>query len=109
MQIKQLAYFGRLARAAALLLLLWGPQSAFAGLMIYPTRVVLESKARSAQVELINNGNKPETYRISIFNRRMTETGEIVAADKPQAGEQFAADMLLAPLVMEMPATVSME
>ena len=95
MQMKQLAYFVRLSRAAALLLLLlWGPQSALAGLMIYPTRVVLESKARSAQVELINNGDKPETYRIGIFNRRMTETGEIVAADKPQAGEQFAADML---------------
>jgi len=95
MQIKQLAYFVRLSRAAALLLLLlWGPQTAFAGLMIYPTRVVLESKARSAQVELINNGNKPETYRIGIFNRRMTETGEIVAVDKPRAGEQFAADML---------------
>jgi hypothetical protein len=96
MQMKQLAYFDLFSRAAALLLLLLlcGPQSALAGLMLYPTRVVLESKDRSVQVELINNGDKPETYRIVIVNRRMTETGEIVAADQPQAGEQFAADML---------------
>jgi hypothetical protein len=95
MQIKQLAHFVTPPRATALLLLLlWGPQTAFAGLMLYPTRIVLESKTRSAQVELINNGDKPETYRIGIFNRRMTESGEIVAADKPQAGEQFADDLL---------------
>jgi hypothetical protein len=95
MQMKQLASFARLSRTAILFLLfLWGHQSALAGLMLYPTRVVLESKDRSAQVELINNGNQPEPYRIGIFNRRMTETGEIVAADKPQAGELFADDLL---------------
>lgn len=95
MQMKQPVYFERFSLAAALmLLLLWWPQTSLAGLMLYPTRVVLESKDRSAQVELINNGDKPETYRIGIFNRRMTETGEVVAADKPQAGEQFADNML---------------
>ena len=90
MQMKQLASFSLLL----LLLLLAAAHPALAGLMLYPTRVVLENKDRSAQVELINNGDKPETYRIGIFNRRMTETGEIVAADKPQAGEQFADTML---------------
>ncbi len=90
MQMKQLASFSLLL----LLLLLAAAHPALAGLMLYPTRVVLESKTRSAQVELINNGDKPETYRIGIFNRRMTETGEIVAADQPQPGEQFAVDLL---------------
>lgn len=91
----KLVNFGRLSRAAALLLLfLCGHQSALAGLMLYPTRVVLESKDRSAQVELINNGDQPETYRIGIFNRRMTETGDIVAADQAQAGELFADELL---------------
>lgn len=95
MHMQQLLYLGWVSRATLLLLLLaLGPQCACAGLMIYPTRVVLDNKARSAQVELINNGDKPETYRIGIFNRRMTETGEIVAADKEQPGERFAADML---------------
>jgi hypothetical protein len=77
-----------------LLLLPVSAQPALAGLMLYPTRVVLESKERSTQVEILNNGDKPETYRIGIFNRRMTEIGEIVAADKPQAGDLFADEML---------------
>lgn len=70
------------------------PKLAFADLMLYPTRVVLEPKQRSAQVQIVNNGSKPETYRINIVNRRMTENGEIVAADTPQADEHFASDML---------------
>lgn len=70
------------------------PKLAFADLMLYPTRVVLEPKQRSAQVQIVNRGSKPETYRINIVNRRMTENGEIVAVDTPQTGEQFASDML---------------
>ena len=96
MLLKQPASLDRLFRALPplLLLLLAVAQPAVAGLMLYPTRVVLESKDRSAQVEIINNGDKPETYRISIVNRRMTETGEIVAADTKQAGELFADELL---------------
>lgn len=69
-------------------------QLAYADLMLYPTRIVLEPKQRSAQLQIVNRGNKPETYRINIVNRRMTENGEIVAADTPQADEHFASDML---------------
>jgi fimbrial chaperone protein len=80
--------------AASLLLLLTAAQPALAGLMLYPTRVVMEKKVRSAQVMIINNGDKPETYRINIVNRRMTETGEIVSADTALPDERFAAAML---------------
>jgi fimbrial chaperone protein len=69
--------------------------AAHADLMLYPTRVVIAGKQRSAQVEIINRGSKPETYRINIVNRRMTQTGEIVAADQPQEGDQFADTMLV--------------
>lgn len=93
MQMKLLTSIGRLFPAVALLLLT-AAQPALAGLMLYPTRVVLENKDRSAQVELINNGDKPETYRIGIYNRRMTETGEIVAADTLRTGELSATDLL---------------
>jgi hypothetical protein len=93
--MSQLLFKGSLSRTFSLLLLLLvSAQPALAGLMLYPTRVVLESKDRSAQVELINNGDQPETYRINIVNRRMTETGEIVAADEKQAGELFADELL---------------
>lgn len=71
------------------------PFAARAELMLYPTRVVIEGHQRGAQLEIINRGDKPETYRIKIVNRRMTDTGEIVAADKPEANEQFADQMLV--------------
>jgi hypothetical protein len=80
-----------LAAAGALLLL---PQAAFADLMLFPTRVVFEKNQRTAQVDLINNGDTPATYRISIINRRMSETGEMQAIDTPREGELFAADMV---------------
>lgn len=76
------------------LALLLGAQAAWADLMLYPTRVEMEKNQRAAQVELVNRGTKPETYRISLVNRRMTETGEIVEAKEAQAGEQFASPML---------------
>ncbi|MDO9144650.1 molecular chaperone [Rhodoferax sp.] len=79
---------------ALALALLLGAQSARADLMLYPTRVELEKNQRAAQVELVNRGTKSETYRISIVNRRMTETGEIVEAKEAQPGEQFASPML---------------
>ncbi len=67
---------------------------AFADLMLYPTRVVLEKNQRAAQVEIVNRGQKPETYRINLVNRRMTETGEIVEVKEAQAGENFADAMV---------------
>lgn len=69
--------------------------AAHADLMLYPTRVEISGKQRSAQLEIINRGDEPETYRINIVNRRMTKTGEIVVADQPQEGEQFADTMLV--------------
>lgn len=77
---------------AVLLSLLAG--AAHADLMLYPTRVVLEGQDRAAQVELINNGKEAATYRISLVNRRMTETGEIVPVDTPLPDERFADSML---------------
>lgn len=68
--------------------------TARADLMLYPTRVVLEGADRAAQVELINNGTESATYRISLVNRRMTETGEIVPVDTPLPDERFADSML---------------
>lgn len=67
---------------------------AMADLMLYPTRIEMEKNQRSAQVQLINRGQAPETYRINVVNRRMTETGQIVAADTAEPNERFANDML---------------
>ena len=67
---------------------------ALADLSLYPTRIVLEKNQRAAQVELMNNGTAPETYRINLVNRRMGEMGEFIALEAPGPGDQFADPLL---------------
>ncbi len=45
-------------------------------LAVVPTRVILEGRERAAQVSVLNKGSVAATYRISIINMQMTETGE---------------------------------
>jgi hypothetical protein len=68
--------------------------SAWADLMLHPTRLVFDKNQRAAQLELINNGKETATYRITLVNRRMNEIGEFSAVDTPLPGEQFSDDML---------------
>ncbi len=77
---------------AALGLLL--SRAAFADLMLFPTRIVFDKQQRAAQVELMNQGKTPETYRINLVNRRMGPNGEFIAIEQPGPGEQFADAML---------------
>lgn len=81
----------RLVLCAMLLSLSWPAQ---AELMLHPTRIVFDKNLRAAQVELINNGSKPASYRISLVNRRMTDAGQFEPADTPGEGERFADGML---------------
>jgi hypothetical protein len=74
--------------------LLLAAPPALADLMLAPTRIVLEKNQRSAQLDLINNGQETATYRINLVNRRMSETGEFSAIDSPRPGEQFADALL---------------
>jgi P pilus assembly chaperone PapD len=69
-------------------------QHARADLMLYPTRLVFDKNMRAAQIELINNGAEPATYRLSLVNRRMSETGEFIAIETPAPGELLAEPML---------------
>lgn len=88
----------RVQRAACLLALiacLVVLPSAQAALMLHPTRVVLGTNQRAAQVELINDGSEPASYRISIVNRRMGEAGEFINIDTAAPGELFAGPMLV--------------
>ncbi|MCE3604170.1 molecular chaperone [Massilia sp. P8910] len=87
-----------LARAARLLLaaILAAalPLQALAGLMLNPTRVVFTKNQRAAQVELINSDSTPATYRISLVNRRMSESGEFTGVDTAGPDDRFADAML---------------
>lgn len=73
--------------------LLFG-QQARADLMLFPTRVVFEKNQRAAQIELINSGSEPATYRLGIIDRRMSESGEFVPIDTPLPGELLAEPMV---------------
>lgn len=59
-------------------------------LVVAPTRVVFEGRTRSAQLGLVNKGSGSATYRISVINMRMDETGQLTEIAKPEAGQQFA-------------------
>lgn len=85
------ASMGALALLAALLLL---PRAAMADLMLFPTRVVFDKNQRTTTVDLVNNGAEAATYRITLVNRRMSESGELQPADTPLDGELFAADLV---------------
>ena len=67
---------------------------AMAQLMVHPTRVVLDNDQRSAQLEIINNSDKPTVYRIALVNRRMDESGGFSPIETALPGEQFLGDMV---------------
>ncbi|MFQ5775251.1 MAG: molecular chaperone [Kiloniellaceae bacterium] len=78
--------------AAALVLALPTPSrgQAVGDLGVSPTRIVLEGRTRTAQISLLNKGSQPATYRISIVNMRMTETGKFETIEEPEADQKFA-------------------
>ena len=80
--------------AMLLLLFIFSSAPALAELMINPTRIVFDKNQRSAQIDIVNSGTTPSTYRLSIVNRRMTESGQFLAVTEPGAGDQFAGPML---------------
>jgi P pilus assembly chaperone PapD len=86
--------FASASKSLLVFLLLALAAPAQAQLMLHPTRIVFEKNQRAAQIDLINNGSRPATYRISLVNRRMTEAGQFVAAETAAPGEHFADDML---------------
>ena len=67
-------------------------QGGFGDVTVTPTRLVLEGRTRSGTLSLANTGSKKATYRITVINMRMTETGafEEIPEGKAVAGEQFA-------------------
>lgn len=84
----------RSRKVIAGLCLFFSATPALAELMLYPTRVVFEGNERSAQVELMNNGSSPATYRISLVNRRMDDTGVFSPIEEPLPSEWLADAML---------------
>lgn len=78
--------------------------AAQAGVLVAPTRLVLEDGERHGEFVLVNKGATSERYRISLVNRRMNAEGRIVEAPEALPGERFADTMIrFAPRVVVLP------
>lgn len=63
-------------------------------LLVAPTRLILNSRSRTAELALINIGDSPATYRVSLVHMQMTPNGELKEVDTNAPGEQFADELL---------------
>jgi len=85
---------------AASVILLGGFQSAAplrqgAGdLLIAPTRIVFEGPKRTAEINLLNTGDKPATYRITFIHERMNEDGKLDEIVSPSPDDKFADELV---------------
>jgi len=72
----------------SLLLIIAQPVTADSGatLMVTPSRVVFDERARSAQVTLMNTGTEAGTFRVSFIRQNMTEDGQFVAVKNNEKG-----------------------
>jgi len=63
-------------------------------LLIAPTRLVLDGRG-GGEVILSNQGDEPETYRISLELRRMDENGNLVTVDEADANANEKAALAM--------------
>jgi P pilus assembly chaperone PapD len=80
--------------SAALLLGLPVISLAASDLMVYPTRIVMTDRQRSAQVDIVNTSQVQATFQVTMVKKRMTETGEVKDVTEPQQDEKFADDLV---------------
>jgi hypothetical protein len=59
-------------------------------LLITPNRVVFNTKKTKEIINLVNTGNKTETYTVSFVERRMNEDGSFTEISIPETGQNFA-------------------
>lgn len=57
-----------------------------ATLLVTPSRVVFEDRARTSQITLVNKGTETTTYRISFIRQNMTDDGRFVSVAKGEEG-----------------------
>lgn len=72
-----------------------GEPGGIGGLLVAPTRVVLEGRVRTAEIGLVNSGNEPGTYRVSLVPMRMSEEGRITTVEGPLQGTEAVASELI--------------
>lgn len=63
-------------------------------LTLAPMRIVFEGRQRTAEIDLMNRGDAPGTYRISFTHLEMTADGRLVELTSPQPGARFADEFV---------------
>ena len=71
-----------------------GTESALA-LTLFPTRIVLDTEDRAAQLQIINNSNRPQRYVIEWRAMAMTPSGRLQFAERTQIPTPQASDYLI--------------
>ena len=85
MRVLRLILLGWILIGAALFAVATSGQAVSQGLgdlSVTPTRIVLDSSQRSAQISLIHRGTQTATYRVSFQEMRMTEDGQLENLDR---------------------------
>ena len=67
------------------------PLSAFGDIQVFPLRVMLTEKQKSAQLTIRHTGAKPTRYKISVVYYKMAIDGSVLKADPPEQQDKSAA------------------
>jgi hypothetical protein len=63
-------------------------------LLVAPTRIVFEGRDRTAEITLVNIGEKRATYRIGFVQLRMGDDGKLSEIEEAGPGEKFADELV---------------
>jgi hypothetical protein len=68
---------------------------ALADLQVFPTRLTIDSRARTGVFNLRHLGNKTTRYRISPVFYKMGDDGALQKVEKPTLADNYAGDMVI--------------
>jgi hypothetical protein len=63
-------------------------------LLVAPTRLILEGRTRTAELALVNIGDHPATYRISLTHMTMLESGDLKEIETPGPDEALSDSLI---------------
>jgi len=63
-------------------------------LLVAPTRLILEGRTRTAELALVNIGDHPATFRISLTHMKMLESGDIKEIETPGPDEVLTDSLI---------------
>ncbi len=93
LSLKAIVNLNTLFIAATMLAVASPAVANIAGVMVAPTRVILEGGSRSEQMIIVNNSKKPQVFRVSFRNMAFPPEGPVDVTE-PKDGQMFADSMI---------------